>query len=85
MTLYGVVTVNVSAAQVELADDDAKAEVNSISGEIAPNVLVKKHKRITTEFQLMINFMFSYTPFPWKVHVIHYLNMICNLKYIRHN
>ena len=58
-----MVLVNLPSAQVELADDDAKAEVNSISGEIAPNVLTKKHKRITTKFQLNFIFAtFSYTP-----------------------
>ena len=49
---------------MELANDDAMAEVNSISGEIAPNVLVKKHEMISTKFQLNFIFaMFSYTPF----------------------
>ena len=49
--------VNVSDTQVELAAEDAMAEVNLISGEIAPNALVKKYERINTTFQL--NFMLS--------------------------
>ena len=49
--------VNVSAAQVELAAEDVMAEINLISGEIAPNAIVKKYERINTKFQL--SFMLS--------------------------